>query len=283
MKPSLAALLTKKYGPVEPIRLTGGFTNATYLLHGTNPALVAKVANLSNLDIENESRALLFLKDSTHTPRIVDMVSEKGSRIVITQFLEGENGQAVLDTGDVHRSENLFKEMGRCLADGVHARLYEGNRQNLRLGNLYGSSDSLDFAPRALLMGCHEVLDRLDAPLEEWVLTHGDFGAHNVLVKSGRPLTVIDWEWAEWFHPLVDLAWVCWNTKLHYPAIADRLNHAFLQSYQSRKPINFEADTLKAFALYKLRNILFRMQNADRQTQEKWIHRLEWTLNSEIL
>lgn len=276
-------LLIKKYGDIRPLRLTGGFTNSTYLLQGTAPPLVAKIANLSNQDIENERQALFFLKDSAITPKIVELISEEGTQIVISLFMRGQNGQSVLDTGDVHRSERLFRKMGLCLADDIHSHHYDGTRHNLRLGHLNRLPFPIDFVPEDLLMKCATILERLEPQTDEWVLTHGDFGSHNVLVENDSPLTVIDWEWAEWFHPVVDLAWVCWNTKLHYPEIADRLNRAFLEAYQSRKAIPVTPQTIKAYALYKLRNILMRMEYADQDTQEKWIHRLEWTLNSELI
>ncbi|MDQ0192538.1 hypothetical protein J2T20_000877 [Paenibacillus wynnii] len=45
-------------------------------------------------------------------------------------------------------------------------------------------------------------------------------------------LNVLDWEWAEWAewgHPLNDVGWVVWFTKLHYPQLAPVLNNAFVE------------------------------------------------------
>ena len=114
------------------------------------------------------------------------------------------------------------------------------------------------------------------------MLTHGDYGSHNILFAEHDNITVIDWEWVEWFHPLVDIAWTCWNTKLHYPNVADRLNQTFISAYQTIRPITCTNDEIKTYSLYKLWSILKKVQNSGEETREKWVSRLEWTLNPDL-
>lgn len=283
MKDCKAENLIKKYDAVEAVCLKGGFTNTAYLLKGTDPLLVAKAAGHSNRDILNEMHVLRFLQNTPIAPSMVDLVTVKKTNWLISTFHHGTNGQSLLDAGDLQPAETLYKDMGRLLAHHINAHRFDGNRRNLRLGHVNPLQADLDFVPGDLLTETAFILKKINTHPGEWVLTHGDFGSHNILVSENGRLTVIDWEWAEWFDPLVDLAWTCWNTKLHYPDLADRLNQAFLEAYQSVKSISLTPELLKAYSLYKLRNILLKMNNADQATQEKWRHRLEWTLTHEIL
>ncbi|HET7578033.1 MAG TPA: aminoglycoside phosphotransferase family protein [Bacillales bacterium] len=283
MKGCKTGILMKKYGAVEAVSLKGGFTNATYLLKGTDPLLVAKAAGHSNRDILNERHVLRFLHNTRIAPKMADLVTINKTKWLISTFHEGTNGQSLLDAGDLQPAEDLFKGMGELLAQHIHSHRFDGHRRNLRLGNVNPLQADLDFVPRDLLTKSEAILNKINTHPGEWVLTHGDFGSHNILVGDKSQLIVIDWEWAEWFHPLVDLAWTCWNTRMHYPDLAERLNQTFLEAYQSKKSISLTPELLKAYSLYKLRNILLKMKNADHATQEKWIHRLEWTLTHEIL
>lgn len=51
-------LLTEKYGDFKLVRLTGGYTNETFLLTGSHIPLVIKVAKTINEDIDNELNCL---------------------------------------------------------------------------------------------------------------------------------------------------------------------------------------------------------------------------------
>ncbi|MFC4620005.1 aminoglycoside phosphotransferase family protein [Camelliibacillus cellulosilyticus] len=272
--------LKDKYGNFELVRLTGGFTNAAYLLKGTDPPFVAKVAKLASQDIENECHSLRFLANQTITPKLIDRYIFEKTQVVIMTFEPGANGQSILDTNDLARAEKVFTNMGLCLAEKIHSFRFDGQTHEIREGNLPFLSFDLDFVPFELRVESRTLLNKLEVKRDEWVLTHGDFGSHNVLFADGEPLTVIDWEWTEWFHPLVDIAWACWNTQLHYPKMADRLNHALIESYQSRRPFVLDPETLKALVLYKLWNILMKVRDADGETKQKWVNRLQWTFEN---
>lgn len=274
--------LMKKYSAAELVRLTGGFTNAVYLLKGIEPPLVAKVAQWSNRDLQNEANSLLFLKNTPFTPKLIDIFSENQVQIIVYTFVKGMNGQAVLDTGDLKRSTDLFRDMGKLLSTHIHSYSYTGDHGGLRSADFKTLRFDLDYVPKVLIEKSQVLLRKIEAPVHEWTLTHGDYGAHNILANGGN-LTVIDWEWAEWSHPFVDIAWTCWNTKLHYPKIADGLNRTFIQAYQTHRPISRTSEQIQVYSLYKLWTILQKIQHADRETQMKWINRLEWTLHTDIL
>ena len=273
--------LRKRFRASEWERLMGGFTNDVYLLKGTKPLLVAKVAQWSSQDMENEVKVLKFLETTSYTPKVIDLFSINNKQIIVFTYAEGMNGQAILDTGDHKRSINLFRGMGVRLAD-IHSHSYSGNPSGLRFADFEMLLYDLSFVPKELVKKSERLLQHLDRNKREWTLTHGDFGSHNILTDE-ECLTVIDWEWAEWGHPLIDLAWTCWNTKLHYTAIADELNQIFLNAYKAQREVVYSPELIKTYSLYKLWMILYRVQHADEETQQKWINRLEWTFENEII
>lgn len=269
--------LEVKYGCVKP--LTGGFTNDTYLLD-TAPPLVAKIASLSNEDILNEMNTLKFVEESSVAPKFIETLKVGLSTILITTFKQGMNGQAILDMGNINTSNTLFHRMGISLAQKIHCYKYDKQNNMIRSGGVVDFH--LDFVPEEYINKSRAYLENIHARRSEWVLTHGDYGSHNILFEKEGHFTVIDWEWAEWCHPIADIAWTCWNTKLHYPNIADELNQTFINAYQSVKPIICTDNDIKTYSLYKLWNILKKVQNAGEETHKKWVKRLEWTLNPDL-
>ncbi|GGH77851.1 phosphotransferase family protein [Pullulanibacillus pueri] len=278
----LEKYLMKQYGAKKLVRLTGGFTNAVYLLEATEPPLVVKIAQWSNGDMENEANTLRFLNQGAFTPEVRDLFSMKQQQIIVFTYKEGKNGQAILDTGHFKSSIELFHDMGKLLATAIHSHPYSGEQQGLRVADFKRIRFDLNYVPETLMKQSKALLEERGAQEHPWTLTHGDFGSHNVLA-DGHHLTAIDWEWAEWGPPLVDLAWTCWNTKLHYPSIADQLNQTFLQAYQAERDVHYTPELMKVYSLYKLWIILNKVQSSDEETQQKWVKRLEWTLQTEII
>jgi len=272
--------ITDKYGSVDP--LTGGFTNMTYLIKSRKP-LVAKIAAFSNEDLLNEKTALHHLKETALVPEFVDILTEETPFILITSFEEGMNGQAILDAGNMERANSLFYKMGERLARDIHFYHFKDHKTPLRQGG-WTFFPKIPFVSQDLINKSRPYMDVINDNPAEWVLTHGDYGAHNILFHSGDQLKVIDWEWSEWFHPLVDIAWTCWNTKLHYADIADPLNQTFIRAYKSVNPLpSITDEEIKAYALYKIWNILKRIPYDDKATIEKWSTRMQWTFSAKII
>ncbi|BCG58277.1 hypothetical protein [Paenibacillus sp. URB8-2] len=85
--------LKARFGKVNLIRLTGGYTNLTFLVEGTNPLLVAKIVHLTNEDTMNEVNCLNLLQGSGVTPIIHDLLDISNVRIVLMDYKNGIHGQ----------------------------------------------------------------------------------------------------------------------------------------------------------------------------------------------
>ncbi len=275
--------LVDQYGDFTLVRLTGGYTNETFLLKGTTPPLVAKVASSLTPDIHNEINCL---KKMTHTgiaPKVYDVFKERNVHITILEYREGQNGQSLLDHHDIDRTNDLYRFLGKTLSKDIHSQKYTFTSDGIRTCNLHELNINLDFVPKDLIRDSKEILEKLHDQQEDWVLTHGDYGMHNVLFTANNQLTVLDWEWSEWANPLIDIGWVCWFTHLHYPEHAKRLNALFLKEYQTHAKIDLSAEKVKGYCVYKVWKILMKVQHAPQQVQQEWIRRLKWTIETDII
>lgn len=262
------------------VRLTGGYTHITFLMEGTSPLLVAKVAHSLNSDLRNEINCLNFLKKSEITPVIHDVLDIADMSVVLMDYKPGLNGQSILDSGELEQAQQVYENLGRFLATQIHSQSYHADQHGIRKSNasLLKAKLELSFVPLHLIRQSSVILSSLDVNEQNWVLTHGDYGSHNVLFEAGSSFNVLDWEWAEWGNALNDIAWVCWFTKLHYPEIAHVLNKSFIDEYISYKPIAIPPEQLKACSVYKVWNVLDRVRHASAEVQAEWVRRLEWTL-----
>jgi aminoglycoside phosphotransferase len=278
----LKEYLKEKYGDFSLVRLTGGYTNETFLLNGRFPPLVVKVANKFNEDIDTEITCLNLTQEIGVVPKIYDLIETEGHQIIVMEYKKGINGQSILDNNELERTRELYKSLGASLAKGIHSIKYNSNLRGMKEFTLNELSLSLDFVPDFLIAASMEILQNINDPKEEWVLTHGDYGIHNVLFTDTNILTVLDWEWSEWANPLTDIGWVCWFTKLHYPEYADSLNLIFIREYKINNPIHLSPEVLKAYCVYKVWKILHKVKKAPQEVQEEWIRRLKWTIETDI-
>jgi aminoglycoside phosphotransferase len=264
------------------IRLTGGYTNITFLMEGTEPLLVAKVTSLLNHDTLNEVNCLKLLKESGVSPVVHDVLEISNMRIILMDYRHGVNGQSILDSGDLELAQTLYKRFGHFLASQIHTKSFNSNQKGIRKSNaeqLKASKLNVEFVPDDLVRQSSILLSDLDDNEQKWVLTHGDYGSHNILFEEENNLNVLDWEWAEWGNPLNDVAWVIWFTKLHYSELAHILNRAFINEYISYNPITISPQQLKICCVYKVWNIIYRVRYSPTDVQAEWIRRLDWTLN----
>ncbi|WP_040951018.1 aminoglycoside phosphotransferase family protein [Gorillibacterium massiliense] len=285
MMEEIAEKLKEIFGDINLVRLTGGYTNLTFLVEGTNPLLVAKVVHLSNEDTMNEVNCLNFLQGTGVTPIIHDVVDISSMRIVLMDYKNGIHGQSILDSEDWERGTILYKGIGKLLALQIHTNDFNGNDKGIRKSNIAMLKDAdldLDYVPVELTKQSKEILCRAELNEEQWVLTHGDYGSHNVLFETEHNVNILDWEWAEWGNPLNDIAWVCWFTKLHYSEKALLLITAFINEYISHYPLVISSEQLKACCVYKVWNILIRVSNAPVEVQNEWVRRLEWTIKTDF-
>ncbi|SOC06420.1 phosphotransferase family enzyme [Ureibacillus xyleni] len=266
----------KKYGDIELLRLTGGYTNQTYLLKGTNPPKVVKVANTVNKDIVNEMNCMKITQHTGIVPKLYDFFEHKDHQFVVLEFREGINGQSILDNHDLERAKVLFTCLGEALSTKIHSIKYHSISYDVKKWNLHELNFDLDFVPAELQQKSKMLVNAINDQKEDWVLTHGDYGVHNVLFTDHNSLTVLDWEWAEWANPLTDVGWVCWFTKLHYPEYANLLSSLFISAYEKNNPI--EHEKLKPYCVYKVWTILNKVRSSSIEVQQEWVRRLKWTI-----
>jgi aminoglycoside phosphotransferase len=266
------------------VRLTGGYTNITFLLEGTSPLLVAKVTGLLQPDTLNEINCLNFLVKSGITPVIHDVLEISNMSIVLMEYRKGANGQSILDSGNFDQMKIVYKKLGQFLASQIHSKPLDASYHGIRKSNIANLKSNIEaeFIPENLIRQSRIVLASMDDNEQNWVLTHGDYGPHNILTDDENNFSVLDWEWAEWGNPLNDVAWVCWFTKLHYFEIAPILNRTFIKEYTSHNPIPITPNQLKACSLYKAWNVIYRVRHATQEVKKEWLRRLEWTLDSDF-
>ena len=279
----LKELLTDKYGDFTAIRLTGGYTNETFLLKGTSPLLVVKIANSFNVDIQNEIYSLRSIEETGVAPKVIDFIETPLGQITVMEYREGKNGQTIIDRGNLETNKEIYKALGKELSTRIHSQKYKSISNGIKEFNIEELNFNLDFVPGILIQHSKQILKELNDNKEEWVLTHGDFGVHNVLCTVNNSLTVIDWEWAEWANPLIDIAWVYWFTKLHYPEQSNTLNPLFIEEYKKHTSVHLSTEKLKAYCLYKVWKILNKIGNAPREVQLEWVRRLRWTIETDII
>lgn len=266
------------------VRLNGGYTNMTFLLEGTSPLLVAKITGLLYPDTLNEINSLNFLVKSGITPIIHDVLEIANRSIVLMEYRTGANGQSILDAGNLDQMIMVYKKLGQFLASQIHSNPLDASDYGIRKSNTEKLKLCLeaDFVPEDLIRQSRIVLSSIDDNERNWVLTHGDYGPHNILMDDENSFSVLDWEWAEWGNPLNDVGWVCWFTKLHYSEIAPILNRTFIEEYTSYNPILITPDQLKGCSLLKVWNVIYRVRHATPEVKREWVRRLEWTLNSDF-
>ncbi|PLS14643.1 hypothetical protein CVD28_27125 [Bacillus sp. M6-12] len=274
--------LKDKYGNFYPVRLTGGYTNETFLLKGVQPLLVAKVSRTHNKDVQNEINCLRLMEESGAAPKFYELVNSNVCQITLMEYRKGENGQSILDHNEMERTKELYKKLGKSLAKSVHSKKYNTSPFGIRKCNLQELNLYLDFVPEVLRNESKEILESINDRKEKWVLTHGDYGIHNVLFTKDNAVTILDWEWGEWASPLTDIGWICWFTKLHYPEYANMLNRLFLEEYTQNNDIPLARESLKAYCVYKVWKVLDRVKNGSVEARQEWVRRLQWTIETDI-
>jgi thiamine kinase-like enzyme len=282
MEKILKDRLEHKYGVFTPVQLSGGYTNAAFILEGTDPLVIVKISQTQNEDTTNEINCLRLMEKTGLSPKFYESFSCNESQITVIGYREGKNAQLIMDSGDLARIAEIYKLLGETLAKDIHSNKYSPEFEGIYKSTINGLDFCLPFVPKELQEKSRDMIKGIKDSQEEWVLTHGDFGIHNVLVNSKSELTVLDWEWGEWANPLTDISWVCWFTKLHYPEYASRLNHIFLEEYLKYRPVQMTSKKLTGYCVYKVWKVLKKVEYASSEVQAEWVRRLKWTLETEI-
>lgn len=274
-------ILLRKFQNIKLTQLTGGYTNSTLLLEGSDPLVVAKIFKNEDSDVRNEINTLTLLNNSGISPRIHDYFEDDKLLYVIMDYIDGINGQSILDNGDIDRSREIYRLLGIRLAKDIHSIKQRDSDLGLPFIELVNVDiDSIDFIPSNLK---DKVRHILNIPIkEENSLIHGDFGPHNTIISNDL-MFVIDWEWAGWGNPLQDVAWVVWFVHLHYPGFCKELSEVFLNTYSLYSDVQITEELVKAYAVSRVMNILNRIKNTNTDVKNEWLRRLEWTLKTKFV
>lgn len=112
------------------------------------------------------------------------------------------------------------------------------------------------------------------------LLLHGDFGYHNVIRDVKGNSKLIDWEFAGYGDPRVDVANVLFWTHLHFPNIAHVCVRAFINAYIERRKEDFTSDILHAHIILQIWRIIEIVKDDfPEPVKKEWNRRLDWALN----
>jgi len=140
-------------------------------------------------NVRREVACLTALARLLPVPEIVEV--DLAEPRLVTRWIEGSHGQDLLDAGDAADLLGLIGATLRAL-------------QSVPTSTVALDGDGL-------------------------VISHGDFGAQNMLFDAagGRVVAIIDWESAYLGDPIDDLAFAEWIIRMHHPAGVDYLDALF--------------------------------------------------------
>jgi aminoglycoside phosphotransferase (APT) family kinase protein len=270
--------------PGQPIAgvapTSGGFSHRSALLTigGRRCAVKAADAAPKRADLRREARILALLRGSRlPIPPLLAVAEDHTWTVEALGFVAGAHGLRLLDAAPA-RLEQVYGELGWLLA-AVHRLQLAAPAPDLlpaaRIARALQALAAPDIDARlrdALTDSLEHPAWRPAAP----ALVHGDAGLHNILWDSGIA-ALLDWEWAGWGNPLLDLAWVYWT--MRWRAVPGRLWPIFLEGYGAEwSPAGAGAPgALRALALGQIAGILARAQG-DSGAWEEWLRRARWTL-----
>jgi aminoglycoside phosphotransferase (APT) family kinase protein len=259
---------------------TGGFSHHTVYVTIGGERCVVKAAEAAHrrISLRREARILQLLHGSDlPAPALLALAEDDCWTVEAQRFVAGAHGLQVLaDTpADL---ELVYGALGRLLAAVHSVRLTAPSPDLL----LYARANAASEALPDLTLDA-EVRAELEASLDHpaWnpampCLVHGDGGLHNVL-WDGHISALLDWEWAGWGEPLLDLAWVYWT--MRWRNLPGRLWQTLLSAYDLGPAVvgGGVPGALRALALGQVAGILARSKDEPAAWVE-WLRRTHWTL-----
>lgn len=261
--------------PIIAKRLAGGSTNDVYLIEADSFQQVAKIG--AHRSIMTEVNALHLLHDASIVPNVLKVVDLNPACLLFMEYRTGQPMQQLVTQMRDHEIENLYAQLGHLLATSIHT-IKDATKSSLSTIPI-AWRDSVSFVPTKWTEESRSLIERFPGT-SEYTLSHGDFGIHNGLMDEMN-LTLIDWEWACFSDPLLDIGWMCWFTSFHYPTSSHPWLICFLDAYQSNCACLLTVDHLLAANLVSIWRILHRLENAPITTQQEWTERLVFTLSKD--
>lgn len=261
--------------PITAKRLDGGYTNDVYLIETDSFQQVAKIG--AHRSVMTETKALQLLHDAPIVPNVLRVVDLHPACLLFMEYRTGQPMQERITQMPHYEIENLYARLGHLLATSIHSIKYS-SKSPLPLVSIAWTGN-VSFVPNKWADESRSWIERFFGKTEH-VFSHGDFGIHNGLIDDHN-LTLLDWEWACFSNPLLDIGWMCWFTSFHYPNSSHLWLIKFLDAYQSERACLLTVDHLLAANLVSIWRILHRLENASVVTQQEWTDRLVFTLSSD--
>lgn len=274
-------ILLHKFQYRKLTELTGGYTNSSILLEGSDPLVVAKIFNAHNRDAITEINCLTLLNNSGVSPKIHDYFEDNDSQYIIMDYVHGINSQIFLDDGDIRKAKAIYKLLGIHLAKDIHSLKWREVDFDLPIIELINIDiDALNYVSNDQKEQVKQILNV--SVIGEKTLIHGDYGPHNAIL-SNKLISIIDWEWAGWGNPLQDVAWVTWFVHLHYPNFARELSEIFINAYSKFSDLKITNELVKVYSVSRVINVLDRIKYTNEEVKNEWLRRLEWTLETNFV
>ncbi|GEK58705.1 hypothetical protein CHL76_10845 [Marinococcus halophilus] len=264
----------KIIGPFTSVRLTGGFSHHTFLITQPSGQRVLKIEKGRSGYLRREYEVLEELRGSSFLPAPAGRLQLGDYFSFMQSYHEGEN-VSQLNSQSSYWSE-AYKKLAVTLASKVHSRPgnireYDRNAAPLRRGRE-------TFVPEEMHDKAVDIWEARTPVGTTFI--HGDAGPHNVILNKKGNIILIDWEWAGWNDPMVDISWALWNAAFHAPKKYHELRRIFLKAYGSIRPVEITDANIKAYSLVVIYRALGRVKHSPKAIQRRWIKRLEWTLHS---
>ncbi|UKS57464.1 phosphotransferase family protein [Exiguobacterium acetylicum] len=261
--------------PITARRLTGGYTNDVYLIESDSFQQVAKIG--AQRSIMTEANVLHLLHEASIVPNVLKVVDLNPACLLLIEYRTGQPMQQLITQMKDDEIEILYARLGELLATSIHS-IEDSTQSSLPITPI-AWTDSVSFVSNKWMDESRSLIERFPGK-SEYVLSHGDFGIHNGLIDE-RTITLLDWEWACFSDPLLDIGWMCWFTSFHYPTSSQPWLVRFLDAYQSERTCLLTVDHLLAANLVSIWRILHRLENAPLDTQQEWTNRLVFTLSKD--
>lgn len=277
----LKELKTRIFPGAEFTPLAGGGTNSVFLLRTNGKQSVIKVAMISNKNAETESLCLQWLQGTGLAPSFIQRFQIGNRTAIQMEYVDGrtflDSILALREEGRMDEIPSVFSTMGKFLAE-LH-QIPVPDHLN-KIATIIPENRTIENEWYQRSMDCIANLrENLDP-----VLLHGDFGYHNIIAGAGGRLTLIDWELAGVGDPRLDIANVLFWTHLHFPDIARKCVHEFLDAYAGERKIDFSPMALHAFVIVQVWRII-ELVNEHFPTHviKEWNRRLSWALDHDFV
>lgn len=259
---------------IEPLADTlGGFSHTTLVVSIGGVPCVAKGGTIDTRreDIRREAEALtLATAAALPAPRLLALLDDDHTTVLLTGHLPGQAGVTLYQATPEVRGAALAR-LG-VIMTSIHA--VPADHHDARLASIAVPRDAL----AATLSGepdAAALLERFTAACaalpQRRRLVHGDAGLHN-LVWQHDAGALVDWEWAGWGDPLLDLGWIDWTLRFRRVAAGEAAH--FWRQYADGMP---DPALLHAAALARIAHLLVRVA-AIPAARAEWLRRTRITI-----